>query len=112
MNKTFQSGHLGQKPELRSTDGGLSVAECNLAVTEGWGDKQKALWFGLVAWGKTAESMAEHLDKGSEILVEGRLTQEEWEDKGTGKRRNKTRIIVERWEFAGGKSEGKAQPQG
>lgn len=106
MNRVFLMGNLGADPELRSTQGGTSVASVNLATTrrvkrgEDWGDETE--WHKLVAWSGTAETMAKHLKKGSKILVEGRLQTRKWQDKG-GVDHYTTEIVVESFEFAGPK---------
>ena len=103
MNLTLLTGNLCADIETKYTPNGTPVAECNLAVDCGTKDKPKTGFFGLVFWGKTAETAEKYLGKGSKILVQGRLDQSEWEDKDTGKKRQKTRVIVDRFEFMGAK---------
>jgi single-strand DNA-binding protein len=100
INTCTLTGNIGNDLELRHTPTGTAVLEFNLAVTSGFGDKKKTNWIGLTLWGKTAESAKAHLGKGRKIAVTGRLDQDEWEDKDTGKKRSKTRVIVENWTFA------------
>lgn len=100
MNKVILTGNLGGDIESRATKDGKSVAEVNLAVAAGFGDNKKTLWIGLTLWDKQAESAAKYLSKGRKIAIVGRLDQDEWEDKDTGKKRTKTRVVVEAWEFA------------
>ena len=84
-------GHLGQKPELRRTKSGGPVASFSLATNESWYDAEKKLqerteWHRVVVWGKTAETIAEQLDVGRLVLVEGQLRTREYTDKQSVRR--------------------------
>lgn len=100
INTVTLSGRLGADLELRRTQNDTAVCDVNLAVTTGYGDKEKTAWIGLVFWGKTAEAASRYLGKGRKVVVSGRLDQDEWDDKETGKKQRKTRVIVENWTFA------------
>ena len=107
MNLVIIKGRLGAKPETRYTPSGSAVANFSLATDDGYKDKDgtkhdKTSWHKCVAWNKTAEVIAEYCDKGSEIIVTGKLEYGEWEDKD-GIKRNKTEIRVDRFEFCGSK---------
>lgn len=78
-NKVQLIGRLGAKAELKMLDGGKSVARVSLATHESYKNAQgekvdDTTWHNLVAWGKTAEILHKYTDKGSEIAVEGKLT--------------------------------------
>jgi len=78
LNKVFLIGNLVRPPELRYTPSGTAVADLRLAVNRSYttqgGDKREEVCFlTIVVWGKQAEACGEYLDKGSPILVEGRL---------------------------------------
>jgi len=84
-------GHLGRKPELRRTKTGSPVASFSIATNESWYDDEKQLqerteWHRVVVWGKTAETVAEHLDVGRFVLVEGQLRTREYADKDGARR--------------------------
>jgi single-strand DNA-binding protein len=100
INTVALTGRLGSDPELRSTTSGTHVCEVSLAVSRYVNGAEKVNWIGLVFWGKTAESAAKCLRKGSKIALSGRLDQDEWEEKGTGQKKRKTRVVVEQWTFA------------
>ena len=106
MNKVILTGNLGGDIELRRIKDDKAVAEVNLAVAAGFGAQKKTLWIGLTLWDKQAENAAQYLSKGRKIAIVGRLDQDEWEDKDSGKKRTKTRVVVESWEFADGVREG------
>jgi single-strand DNA-binding protein len=105
LNKVFLIGNLTRAPELRYTPSGTAVADLRLAVNRAYttqgGDKREETYFlTVVVWGKQAESSAQYLDKGSPIMVEGRLQTREWEGKD-GQRRNVVEVVAERVQFLG-----------
>ncbi len=100
INQVALTGNIGNELELRYTSTGTAVLELNLAVVSGFGDKKKTNWIGCTLWGKTAESAKNFLGKGRKIAVSGRLDQDSWEDKESGKKQSKTRVVVENWTFA------------
>ena len=105
LNKVFLIGNLTRPPELRYTPSGTAVADVRLAVNRSYttqsGEKREATCFlTVVVWGKQAESCGEYLDKGSPILVEGRLQTREWEAKDGGKR-TVIEVVAERVQFMG-----------
>lgn len=74
FNKAFILGRVVKKPEVRVTGGGQQVANFSVAVNERLGkDKEKAQFFNVVAWGTLGELCGQWLDKGREVLVEGRI---------------------------------------
>ena len=80
LNKVILMGRLGRDPELRHTKAGNPVASWSLAT--GRGDKKDPTeWHNITAWGRTAELAAEYLQKGSMVLVEGRIKSREYTDK-------------------------------
>ena len=79
-------GRLGMTPEVKSVGSEKSVAKMSIATNEFYknaaGEKvTETQWHNLVAWGKTAEMMAEHLSKGSEVAIQGKLVHRSYEDK-------------------------------
>ena len=105
LNKVFLIGNLTRAPELRYTPSGTPVADLRLAVNRSYttqsGEKREESYFlTVVVWGKQAESCGEYLDKGSPVLIEGRLQTREWETK-EGQRRNVVEVVAERVQFLG-----------
>lgn len=85
-NKVQLIGNLGGKPEVRSIDGGRKLARFSIATNESYrnakGEKvTETSWHNLVAWGKVAEIAEKYLDKGSEVVVEGKLINRSYNDK-------------------------------
>jgi single-strand DNA-binding protein len=105
LNKVFLIGNLVRAPELRYTPSGTAVADQRLAVnrnytTQGGEKREETCFLTVVVWGKQAETCGEYLDKGSPILVEGRLQTRDWETK-EGQKRNVVVVVAERVQFIG-----------
>ena len=67
------AGNVGRDPEMRYTPSGSAVTSFSVAVSDGFGEKKKTIWFRVSAWEKLAETCNNYLKKGSKVLVEGRL---------------------------------------
>lgn len=107
LNKVLIMGNLTRDPELRYTPKGTAVADLSIAINRLWrndaGEKQEETTFvDVTLWGKTAELAQKYLVKGRGIYVEGRLQLESWDDKETGKKRSKLKIIGENMQFLPG----------
>ena len=105
LNKVFLIGNLTRPPELRYTPSGTAVTDLRLAVNRNYttqsGEKREETCFlTVVVWGKQAESCGEYLDKGSGVMVEGRLQARDWETKD-GQKRNVIEVVAERVQFMG-----------
>jgi single-strand DNA-binding protein len=105
LNKVFLIGNLTRPPELRYTPSGTAVSDIRLAVnrsytTQGGDRREETCFLTVVVWGKQAETSAQYLDKGSPVLVEGRLQTRDWETKD-GQRRNVVEVVAERIQFLG-----------
>lgn len=109
MNNVNIIGRVGNDIELRYTTSGKAVTEVNLAVDDGWGENKKTAWIGVTIWGATAELAAKAVHKGDRLGITGRITQEEWEDKQTGKKQRKTKVTCEAMHLIEPKRDG--QPQ-
>lgn len=91
-------GRLGDNPKMRKLDGSKSVANFSVATNESYLDRDgnkmaETTWHKLVAWGKQAEVAEKYLKKGTEIAVEGKLTNHSYEDKN-GETHFVTEIVV------------------
>jgi len=106
FNKVILAGNLTRDPELRHTPNGNAVCSIGLAINRTWTQdgqkKEECVFVDCEAWGKTAENAAQYLRKGSGLLVEGRLTQNEFTNK-QGQKVSKTRVAVESMTMLGGK---------
>ena len=106
-NKVILIGRLTRKPEMRHTASGTAITGMCVAVNRriGKDDKQDVTYIDVNAWGKTAEFCERYFDKGSPILIEGRLTLEKWTDK-QGQNRSALKVTAEMVAFAESKNNG------
>ncbi len=108
INRVFIAGRITQTPEIRYTPNGSAVCEFSMATNRKYksGDetKEETCFHSVVAWGKTAEIIAHHFQKGSEIYIEGRQQQDTWVDKESGKNRSKIKVVAENFQFVGPKT--------
>ena len=91
-------GHLGMTPEIKSFDNGKKMAKFSLATNETYRNAQgekitDTQWHNIVAWGKTAEIIEKYVQKGTELVIEGKLTSRTYDDK-EGNKKYFTEIIV------------------
>ena len=93
-------GNLTRDPELRFTPNGAAVANFGLAVNRRWRNQQTNEWeeqtsfFDIVCWRDLAENVAESLDRGTRVMVVGRLEQRSWETQ-EGDKRSKVEVIAD-----------------
>ena len=107
MNKWIGIGRLTKDPEIRSTATGMQVASFTLAVNRRFQkEDQKADFFNVTAWNKTAEFVGKYFTKGQQVAVVGRLENRSWED-NAGVKRYATDVIAEEVYFADSKKEDK-----
>ena len=103
MNSVKFLGRTTSDIELKRTEGGKSVATFSLAVKRPF-TKDTTDFFNVVAWEKTAETLSNYVNKGTMIVIEGYITNRQYEK--DGQKRYATEIVVERFHFCGGKSDG------
>lgn len=113
MNKVILMGRLTRDPDVRTTQGGKSVARMTLAVDRrrSSDEQQDADFLALIAWEKIADIAANYLHKGSKILVEGRLQSRSY-DAQDGSKRYITEVIVSSLEFCESRRQEAAGPAG
>jgi single-strand DNA-binding protein len=104
-NKVILIGRLTKDPELRYTPSGTAVSQLRLAVNHTYRTKEEkkeeVLYIDVNVFGRSAETIKQYLSKGREILVEGRLQQDDWTDKNTGQKRTAYRVVADRFNFIG-----------
>lgn len=112
FNKVILVGGITRDPQVKFTTGGTAVTELGLAVNRQWFDKQanqkkeEVTYVDITLWGKLAEIAGEYLHKGKQVLIEGRLQLDTWDDKETGKKRSKLRVVGETMTMLGSKGDG------
>jgi single-strand DNA-binding protein len=119
LNKVFLYGNLTRDPELKALPSGSQVANFGIATNRSFKDKagarQEATEFhNIVAFGRTAEVIAQYMKKGRPIFVEGRIQTRSWDDKESGKKNYRTEIVVDNFQFGadGGKGGAPGAPRG
>jgi single-strand DNA-binding protein len=108
FNRVVLLGNLTRDPELRYIGSGMAVSDIGLAVNDRvkrndqWVDEVS--FVDVTLWGRTAEIANEFLNKGSSVLIEGRLKMESWEK--DGQKRSKLKVVCEKMVLVGGKGAG------
>lgn len=112
FNKVILVGNLTRDPQVKYTPSGSAVSDLGLAINRTWFDKQannrreETTFVDVTLWGRDAEVAGEYLSKGRSVLIEGRLQLDTWDDKQTGQKRSKLRVVCERMQMLGGRGEG------
>src|SRR3989475_10866534 len=106
FNKVILLGNLTRDPEVRYTPKGSAVCDLGIAVnrvyTTDSGEKREEVTFvDVVLWARLAEIAGEYLKKGRTVFIEGRLQMDTWDDKQTGQKRSKLRVIGETMQLLG-----------
>src|ERR1700691_3001020 len=104
LNKVFIIGNLTRDPELRVTPKGTPICQFGIAVNRQFKDESGATrdettFVDIEAWGKQGELVAKYLSKGSPAMVEGRLKLDQWEDKTSGQKRSKLKVVLDNVQF-------------
>lgn len=110
FNKVILLGNLTRDPEVRQVGNGLTVAKLGMAVNRNFtvnGEKREETCFvDLTAFGRQAEVLGQYAGKGRPLMIEGRLQYSQWEDKTSGQKRNKLEVVIENFQFVGGREAG------
>jgi single-strand DNA-binding protein len=111
LNKVMLIGNVTRDPEVKYTPKGTAVAEVGLAInrvyTPDGGEKREETTFvDITFWGRQAEIVGEYAKKGTPIYVEGRLQLDTWDDKTSGQKRSKLRVVGEQLQLLGGRQGG------
>lgn len=110
VNKVIIMGNLGRDPELSYTQGGMAICKFSLATSKkNKAGEEKTSWHRCTAFGKTAETIAQYVGKGSQLYVEGELSYGQYEKDGHTV--YTTDIFVNEFTFVGGKKEEQPQQQ-
>lgn len=103
INQVILMGRLTRDPEQRTTTTGKTIANFSIAVDRG-GQDDTADFFNVTAWEKLGELVVQYLAKGRRVLVQGRLRQDTWEDKETGKKQSRIEVVATDVTFLDGPS--------
>lgn len=111
LNRVLLIGNLTRDPDVRYTPKGTAVTEIALAVNriysgEDGEKKEETTFVDVTLWARQAEIAGQYLKKGRPVFVEGRLQLDSWDDKQTGQKRSRLRVVAENLQFLGGRQEG------
>jgi single-strand DNA-binding protein len=111
LNRVLLGGNLTRDPETRYTPAGLAVTDISIAVNRSWKDesgnkKEEVTFVDVTFFGRQAEVAEEYLAKGRPVFIEGRLHLDSWDDKQTGQKRSKLKVMAENLQLLGSKPEG------
>lgn len=106
-NKVQLIGNLGNNPEIITLESGKKLAKMSIATNESYKNAQgekvtDTQWHNVVAWNKTADIIENYLQKGSEVAIEGKLTNRSYEDKD-GVKKYITEVVCNELLMLGGK---------
>jgi single-strand DNA-binding protein len=111
FNKVILLGNLTRDPEVRYTPKGSAVCDLGIAVnrvytTDSGEKREEVTYVDVVLWARLAEIAGEYLKKGRPVFIEGRLQMDTWDDKQTGQKRTKLRVVGESMQLLGGRPTG------
>jgi single-strand DNA-binding protein len=115
LNRVLLIGNLTRDPEVRYTPKGTAVTDIGLAVnriyTADDGEKKEETTFvDVTLWGRQAEIAGQYLKKGRPVFIEGRLQLDTWDDKQTGQKRSRLRVVSENMQLLGSRPESEGSP--
>lgn len=104
LNKVFIIGNLTRDPELKAIPSGIKVCSFSVATNRVWKDKngqrqEAADYHNIVVFGRQAETVAEYMKKGSQVMIEGRMQTRSWDDQATNTKKYRTEVIADRIQF-------------
>jgi single-strand DNA-binding protein len=110
LNRVLIIGNLTRDPEVRYTPKGTAVADIGIAVNRVYsgddGEKKEEVTFvDVTLWGRQAEVAQEYLKKGRQVFIEGRLQLDTWDDKQTGQKRSRLRVVAENMQMLGSRGD-------
>jgi single-strand DNA-binding protein len=111
LNRVLLIGNLTRDPEVRYTPKGTAVTEIGLAVNriysgEDGEKKEETTFVDVTLWARQAEIAGQYLKKGRPVFIEGRLQLDSWDDKQTGQKRSRLRVVAENLQLLGSRQEG------
>ena len=110
LNRVLLIGNLTRDPEVRYTPKGTAVTEIGLAVNrvysgEDGEKKEETTFVDVTLWARQAEIAGQYLKKGRPVFIEGRLQLDTWDDKQTGQKRSRMRVVAENLQLLGSRQE-------
>ena len=111
LNKVMLIGNVTRDPEVKFTPKGSAVADLGLAINRSYtnqaGEKvEEVTYVDVELWGRLAEIAGEYAKKGRPVFIEGRLRMDSWEDKQSGQKRTRLKVVGEGLQLLGSRSGG------
>jgi single-strand DNA-binding protein len=112
LNRVLLIGNLTRDPEVRYTPKGTAVADIGMAINRiiGGSDegerREEVTYVDVTLWGRQAEIAEQYLTKGRGVFIEGRLQLDSWDDKQTGQKRSKLKVVAENMQLLGSRAGG------
>lgn len=108
MNKVMLSGRLTRDPQLRYLQNQTAVCDFGFASGRKFKvngeQREETAFVDCTLFGKGGEIINQYCQKGSQLIIEGRLKLDQWDDKTTGQKRSKLTVVVEEFHMIGGKA--------
>ncbi len=116
LNKALIIGNLTRDPELKAIPSGIKVCSFSVATNRVWKDKngarqEAADYHNIVVFGRQAETVAQYMKKGSQVMIEGRMQTRSWDDAATGTKKYRTEVIADRVQFGSGNGGSSSSPK-
>lgn len=116
LNKALLIGNLTRDPELKAIPSGIKVCSFSIATNRVWKDKngakqEAADYHNVVVFGRQAETVAQYMKKGSQVMVEGRMQTRSWDDAATNTKKYRTEVIADRVQFGSAGAGGASAPK-
>jgi single-strand DNA-binding protein len=113
LNRVLLIGNLTRDPDVRYTPKGTAVADIGLAINrvftgEDGEKREEVTYVDVVLWSRLAEIAEQYLKKGRPVFIEGRLQLDSWDDKQTGQKRSRLRVVADNLQLLGSRGEGDA----
>ena len=107
VNKVILLGNVGKDPEIRATQGGMTIASFSLATADRQKDQSgqyvdRTEWHNMVAFQRTAEVVRDYVKKGTQVMIEGKIQTRSWDDKESGQKKFRTEILINDLTLLGG----------
>ena len=115
LNQVNLIGNCVREPEFRTLQSGTAVCDLSLAISRRWtenGQKREETTFvDVTLWARQAEIARDYLHKGDPVFIQGRLHQETWDDKQTGQKRSRLKVVAENLQLLTGRPANGSKPQ-
>ena len=117
LNKVLLLGNVTRDPEVRYTPKGSAVCDLGIAVNRAYttdsGEKREEVTFvDVTLWGRLGQVAQQYLRKGSPVYIEGRLQLDTWDDRQTGQKRSKLKVVGEHLQLLGSRQDNEAVSSG